>query len=201
MGAALRIAFLGASGSFSEEAARAYAERVGREAELVGAEQLGSAAPAAVLDALARGACELAVLPVANTTGGLVWPTLQALGARSFEVVEEVVLEVRFALFGARADIALDEIERVASHPMAFKQCARTLARLLPGRATLASSDTASAARDLAAGRLDAHTAVLAAERAGARHGLALLARDVHDQPDNRTFFAVLRHAREHALE
>lgn len=205
MAPTLRIGFLGANGSFCEEAAAVHAARLGREAEFLGATELGSAAPAAVLAALAGGRCELAVLPVANSTAGLVWPTLQALGTRAFELVDEIVLPVRFALFTARAELALAEIERVASHPMAFKQCARSLARLLPHlspqRLALACSDTASAARDLAAGRLDACTAVLASERTGTRHGLALLARDVHDQPDNRTFFAVLRHTREPVVE
>jgi prephenate dehydratase len=201
MCAALRLAFLGARGSFSEEAARAYAARTGREVELLGAEQLGSPAPGALLAALARGACDLAVLPVANSAAGLVWPSLQALGQGAFELLDEVVLPVRLALLAAHSGVSLAEIERVASHPMALAQCARTLARLVPGRAQVPWSDTASAARDLAAGRLDARTAVLASERAGEQHGLAFLARDVHDQPDNRTFFAVLRHVRGSALQ
>jgi len=136
------------------------------------------------------------VLPVANSCGGLVWTTLAALGGRGLELVDEVLVPVRFALFAARAGLELAAIERIASHPQAFRQCERTLARLLPGRERLAWSDTASAARDLAAGELDELTAVLASARAGERYGLALLAADVHDQPDNRTFFAVLRRSR-----
>ena len=198
---ATRIAFLGVRGSFSEEAAARYAERSVASAELLGADELGSSAPAAVLDALARGACELAVLPVANSSAGLVRPTLAALRGRAFELVDEVALPVRLALFAARPGLALAGIQRVASHPMALAQCAQTLARLLPGRGTLERGDTASAARELAAGTLDARTAVVASERAGERYGLAPLALDVQDRPDNRTFFAVLRHARESALQ
>jgi prephenate dehydratase len=187
----VRIAYLGAPGSFTEEAARRYGERLGDAAELSGAP-----APAAVLERLARGACELAVLPVANSCGGLVWTTLAALSGRGLELVDEVLVPVRYALFAARPGVELATIERVASHPQAFRQCERKLARLLPGRETLAWSDTASAARDLAAGELDERTAVLASARAGERYSLALLVADVHDQPDNRTFFAVLRRAR-----
>lgn len=183
----LRLVHLGSAGSFSEEAARLHAERVGREPELHGAPD-----PEAVLVRLAEGECERAVLPVANSSGGLVWPTLAALGGRELELLDEVVLAVRFALFAARPEITLERIERVASHPQAFLQCAKSLARLLPGRPTLAWSDTASAARDLAAGVLGSETAVLASARAGARHGLAPLASDLQDAPDNRTFFAVL---------
>lgn len=183
----LRIAYLGSTGSFTQEAAHLYAEREGRRAELIGAPD-----PTAVLASLTDGTCERAVLPVANSTGGLVWPSLAALGRGDFRLIDEVVLAVRFELFAARAGLGLADIERVASHPQAFRQCARSLARLLPGRATLAWSDTASAARDLAAGVLGPGTAVLAALRAGEGHGLARLASDVQDEPDNRTFFAVL---------
>ena len=187
----LRLAHLGSAGSFSEEAARLHAERASREPELVGAPD-----PRAVLACLVEGGCERAVLPVANSSGGLVWPTLAALGARDLELLDEIVLAVRFALFAARPGITLANIERVASHPQAFRQCAGNLARLLPGRATVAWSDTASAARDLASGVLGPETAVLASARAGARHGLARLAADLQDAPDNRTFFAVLARPR-----
>src|SRR5262245_44642277 len=127
-----RIAYLGSPGSFTEEAARRYAERLGHAVELHGAP-----APAAVLERLARGGCDLAVLPVANSCGGLVWTTLAALGGRGLELVDEVLVPVRFALFAARNGLGLADIERVASHPQAFRQCERTLARLLPGRETI----------------------------------------------------------------
>jgi prephenate dehydratase len=192
----LRIAYLGSAGSFSEEAARSYAGRLGHAVELHGAP-----APAAVLERLARGGCDLAVLPVANSCGGLVWTTLAALGGRGLELVDEVLVPVRFGLFAARSGLGLADVERVASHPQAFRQCERTLARLLPGRERLPWGDTASAARDLAAGELDERTAVLASAHAGERFRLAPLAADVHDEPDNRTFFAVLRRSRGAALD
>jgi prephenate dehydratase len=190
MATTLRIVHLGACGSFSEEAARVHAERSACAAELC-----GEPTPADVLARLARGACDLAVLPVANSCGGLVWPTLSALSERDLVLADEVVLPVRVSLFAARPGIEPAAIRRMASHPQAFRQCARTLARLLPGRTMLPWSDTASAARDLAAGVLDEHTGVLCSLRAGERYGLALHAADVHDEPDNRTFFAVLRPA------
>ena len=201
MSPAPRIAYFGASGSFGEEAAHAYAERSGGAAGFLGADELGSATPEAVLEALERGRCELALLPVANSSAGLVWPTLQALAGRRFELVDEVELPVRLALLVARPGIAPARIARVASHPLALRLCARNLARLLPARPALPWSDTASAARALATGALDARTAVVASPRAGELHGLTLLAREVHDQPDNRTFFAVFRHVCGTALQ
>jgi len=183
-----RIVYLGASGSFSEQAALALAER----RALVDATFAGARDPAAVVAALIDGEAELGVLPVANTSGGLVRETLAALGG-GIELVDELALPVRFTLWLARPGIELASIERVASHPQAFAQCARTLERLLPGCARLAQGDTASAARALSEGGLDERTAVLASARAGRRYGLFSAAEDVHDDPANRTFFALFR--------
>jgi len=195
MESALRLGHLGSQGSFSEEAALAYARRVGKQAALRGA-----ATPAAVLELLESGDVENAVLPVANTAGGLVWPTLAALGRHALELLDEVVLPVRFSLL-ALPGVELATIECVASHPQAFRQCAGWLERALPGRPTLPWSDTASAARDLAAGALGERAAVLASTQAGELHGLVTLASDVHDRHDNRTFFAVLGRARVTTIE
>jgi prephenate dehydratase len=197
----LRIAHLGARGSFSEEAAATLARRWAGPVALHGSEALGSDAPAAVLEALASGAVERAVLPLANSSAGLVRSTLAALLARPCELEDELVLPVRLSLCAVDARGGADELERVASHPMALAQCTRTLARLLPGRPGLPWSDTAAAARDLARGALPARTAVLCSARAAELYGLAVLAHDVQDASDNRTFFAVLRRSSAGALE
>lgn len=186
----MRVAHLGASESFSARAALRFAHEAGVEAVLVARDS-----PAAVLDALERGEAELAVLPIANSSVGLVRAALEALVGRRLVLAGEVAVPVDLVLWVARADVGASSIERVASHPMALRQCARALARLLPGFEPLAWSDTASAARALARGELDLRTAVLAAEEAGLHHGLHALARDVQDEPDSRTFFALLRRA------
>ena len=188
---AQRLAFFGSPGSFTEEAALAFAERhdLARDA----ARWLGTSEPAGVLAALRSGVADLGVLPIVNTSAGAVRASLAALCSGDGELVDELELPVHIALWSARSGIATADIERVASHPHALAQCARSLARLLPGCERLEYADTASAARALAAGTLGAHVAVLASERAGRRYGLSLLARDVQDDPNNRTFFVLLR--------
>jgi prephenate dehydratase len=185
----LRIAHFGSPGSFSEEAALVFAERCGREPELVGRRLARD-----VLAALESGAAERVVLPIANSVGGLVRASLDAWNDCALQWVDQVALLVRFSLWGPPGT-ELADVRVVASHPQAFRQCARNLERLLPARRELEASDTASAAQALAAGEFPAGTAVLASARAGRRYRLACLAADVHDEPDNRTFFAVLARA------
>lgn len=182
----VRIAHLGERGSFSEEAAIRWCSRAGRE--LV-PELLGRPAPRAVVELVRSGAAELGVLPIANSRGGPVLPCLDALTGSGCQPRETIVLPVRFTLWSLEPTVALADLRAIASHPQAFRQCARALARLLPGRALLERSDTGAAARDLAEGALARDVAVLASRRAGAARGLHALASDVQDDPDNRTFF------------
>lgn len=183
----LRIAYLGASGSFTEEAASTWAAREGAD----GVELVGGAGPEAVVALVARGAARLGVLPVANSRGGLVLSCLTALTTGDCRPCGELVLPVRFTLWTRRPEVAASDLRAVASHPQAFRQCARSLARLLPDRTCLERGDTATAARDLAEGVLAPDVAVLASRRAGESRGLHALATDVQDDPDNRTFFCL----------
>jgi len=184
----LTIAYFGSRGSFGSEAAeRLRAERF-PQAVLVGA-----ASPEEALELLAHGAAERAVVPVANSSAGLVTETLAALGGRGLALDGQIVLPVRISLWVRDAGVARAAIQSVASHPQALAQCRRTLGRLLGAYAERPWRDTAAAASALAAGELGPGTAVLAARVAGAAAGLHPLQHDVHDEPDNRTFFAVLR--------
>jgi prephenate dehydratase len=85
--------------------------------------------------------------------------------------------------------VALDEVTVIASHPVALAQCAEHLAAL--GVPTEEASNTAVAAAAL--DRRD--RAVLASEAAATAYGLAVLKRDMHDDPDNATRFALFRKA------
>jgi prephenate dehydratase len=69
---------------------------------------------------------------------------------------------------------------------MALRQCARALEKL--GVALEEAPNTAVAARDLA----DSAHAVLASEAAAKAYGLDILQRDLQDDPNNRTRFALV---------
>ncbi|HEX6884998.1 MAG TPA: prephenate dehydratase domain-containing protein [Planctomycetota bacterium] len=190
------IACFGSRGSFGAEAA----ERL-RAERYPGAVLVMAATPEEALALLARGAVERAVVPVANSSAGLVADTLAALGGRRLVLDGELVLPVRITLWVRDARVAPGAIRSVASHPHALAQCRRTLGRLLGAHAERAWRDTAAAASALALGELGPETAVLASRAAGAAAGLHALQHDVQDAPDNRTFFAVLRRPAGNAVE
>ena len=171
----MTVAYQGAPGAFGHEACLRFVPEH---------EPVPQPTFAAVIAAVAAAHTELGMLPIENNEAG-------DTGARALieqapvRVVDEPVLPIRMHLLGLPGTIASD-IRTIVSHPVALRQCARTLAG--KGVAVEEASNTAVAAAELS----DPTRAVLGSEAAARIYGLAILERDVHDRPDNATRFAVL---------
>ncbi len=176
----MRVGFQGEPGAYSDEAVAAV---------FPGAEAVGFATFRLTFDALAMGAVEKAVLPVENSSAGVVqevsdllWETREA--APGLRVVGEHVLPVRHCLLGWPGPV-----ERALSHPQALAQCDRYLhSRQIR---SVAFHDTAGAARAVAEQRQPG-TAAIASKAAAARYGLYVLAESIQDDSENRTRFVVV---------
>jgi chorismate mutase/prephenate dehydratase len=119
----VRVAYLGPEGTFSHQAAR---EQFGALALLC-----GSGSIADVFAAVEAGRAQLGIVPVENTTEGVVTQTLDAFGEREVTVCAERVLRVSHALL-SKSGPARD-VRRVISHPQPLAQCRRWLDQQLPG--------------------------------------------------------------------
>jgi prephenate dehydratase len=170
----MRVAYAGAAGAFAHSACLAFTP------DHVPVAVDGFAG---VADAVERGEADIGMLPVRNSRAGPVAQVAELLAARPLAVVAEHSLPVRMHLL-ALPGSALSRIRVVISHPVALAQCAEHLRRL--GLDTLDAPNTALAARGLT----HPHEAVLASEAAAGAYGLAILCRDMHDDPDNATVFA-----------
>lgn len=173
-----RIAYLGPEDSYSHLTA---IERFGEAADLAPVATIG-----AVFDEVASGACELGVVPLENSTHGRVTDTLEAFAATEVSICGEAPMRIHHCLLGQGPRSA---IRRVASKPQALSQCSHWLAEHLPGVEQAPSASTSDAARQAAD---DPASAAIASEQAGRRHGLQVLARNIEDQHDNVTRFAVI---------
>ncbi len=182
--ASMRLAFLGPAGTYGEQAAIRLAELEGlADAELV--PQLGIRA---VVQALANGECDAAVVPVENSVEGGVTTCLDALWEHpDLAVARALVLPIRHALLGSGS---LEGVSEVLSHPQALAQCSQWLAEHAPKALQLPTSSTAEAARLVAGSRFRAAVASL---DAGREHGLEVLAYPINDVPGNCTRFLLLR--------
>ena len=183
------VAYQGEPGAFGEEAIIGY---FGADA----VEPVPMSTFPAVCDAVEFGSADAGVLPLENSLAGTVGDALDALADGSLTVVGELLLPVRHHLL-VLPGVALDDVDWVASHWQALSQCERFLAGR--GWEIVPTADTAGAARELAS-RGDRTAAAVASERAAARYGLEIAARDIQDSSDNVTRFAVLARSENHDL-
>jgi chorismate mutase/prephenate dehydratase len=198
-GRPLRVAYLGPEYTYSHLAA---ISRFGQSGEL-----LPVASIAAVFEEVERGDAEFGVVPIENSTDGRVADSLECLArvradargagvgddparlkanASPLQICGEVPLRIHHCLLGRGTR---SEIRRVCSKPQALSQCRNWLSTHLPNVKLEPTSSTAEAA-SLAAAEPD--TAAIAAEQAAVNHGLGVLARNIEDNPENVTRFAVI---------
>lgn len=174
-----RVAYQGAPGAFSHEACTAM-----RPWDVAAAFETFAGA----LDALRSGDCDTALIPIENSTIGVVEPAATLVREGGFKVLADVWRPIRHALM-AVPGAKLSDIRTIESHPIALDQCRDNLAKL--GARIVVAFDTAGAARDVAEAG-DSSRAALAPMAAAEVYGLEILRNDLQDSADNRTRFVVL---------
>jgi chorismate mutase/prephenate dehydratase len=176
---AIRVAYLGPEGTFSEQAVR---KHFGAAVE---------ASPEASVDDAFRsaesGATQFTVVPVENSTDGVVGRTLDLLTSTPLRICGEVELRVQQNLLSKEK--ALKGIKRVYSHSQSLAQCNGWLGKNLPKAARIPVASNAEAAQRAAK---EKGAAAIAGLLAGSRYKLNVLARSIEDSPDNTTRFLVL---------
>jgi chorismate mutase/prephenate dehydratase len=181
---ALRVAFQGIEGSYSQLAARKYFA-----ARADGMEFVGTRTFAEALAMAENGEVGYAFLPVENTTAGSINQTYDLLRQTALGVVGEEVLHVRHRLLGL-AGATEKGLRRVLSHPQALAQCARFLGSL-DDVELVAYVDTAASAREVSNSD-DLSQAAIASAEAGEIYGLTVLREGIADQEENWTRFVVI---------
>jgi chorismate mutase / prephenate dehydratase len=142
---------------------------------------------AEVFEEVERGRAEVGLVPIENSTEGVVNHTLDGLIDSELLICGEVSLEIHHHLLSRAADLA--EIKRVFSHPQALAQCRGWLARHLPDADVVEMPSTTVAAEQAV---LDASTAAVASELAGQLYRLQPLRERIEDHANNMTRFLVI---------
>ena len=139
-----------------------------------------------VFDAVEQGLCPYGVLPVENSAAGSVAAVYDLMDSHRFHIVKALRLKVNHVLLGVRG-AKLEDIREVASHPHALAQC-RGFFKSRPAIKAVPETNTASAAKDLAASR-SLNRAVIASRACAELYGLDILAEDIADAAFNYTRF------------
>ncbi len=179
----MRTAFLGPRGTFSEEAAVAFAGADG--------EFLAFSSIPALTAAVETGLAESAVLPIENSIEGAISTTLDLLIHETpLRICAEVVVPVRMFLVTAPG-ATLGDIKVVTSKPEAIGQCRKFLDRCLPNVEQRAALSTAAAIQDVSAGT-DLTIAAIGPKRSAELYNGYVLAHDIQDVHTNVTRFVAL---------
>jgi chorismate mutase/prephenate dehydratase len=178
----LNIAYLGPEGTYSQEAART---QFGSGANLV-----PFASVDAVFDDVERARVDYGVVPVENSTEGVVAQTLDRFVSSTLTIKAEVVLRIDHCLLAKITKSAKPaRLKRIVSHPQSLAQCRTWLAQHYSGVALEAVASNSTAAM-LAARQ--AGTAAIAGRQAAERYKLAVVASSIQDLPNNVTRFLVV---------
>ena len=173
------VAYLGPEGSFTQQAqVRAFGSSV---------PSVPLRSIADVFAAVESGEAAYGVVPVENSTEGVVSHSLDLLAESELKVVAQVTLSVEQCLVGQGP---LESITRVLSKDIALAQCRGWLSRHVPNAAFVETDSTAAAVEQVA--RSPQGAAAVASSTAAESRGVPILARGIQDRRDNATRFFVI---------
>lgn len=173
------VAFLGPAGTYSEEAAISYFGETALRHPCQSIEQICAQVKA--------GECTHGVLPLENSTEGVVPRSLDLLYETGPAITGEVVLPINHNLMCVHGD--LGGIDVICAHEQALGQCRQWLSQL-PRKPVLKPVSSNGEAARLAS--VHPNHAAIASERAAHHYGLNIVARAIQDHAHNRTRFVVI---------
>lgn len=175
----LRVAYLGPAGTFTQAAAL---KHFGHS---VRTESMSSISD--VFQEVETEAADYGVVPVENSTEGVINHTLDMFLKSPLQICGEVSLRIHHNLLGEGQP--LDQLRTVYSHQQSLAQCRGWLDRHLPFVERVAVGSNAEAAKLAAA---SGHAAAIASSTAAELYGLDTLASNIEDEPGNTTRFLVI---------
>jgi chorismate mutase/prephenate dehydratase len=134
-----------------------------------------------------NGNCQFGVVPVENSTEGVISHTLDRFLNSPLKICGEVEIRVHQNLMGL-VD-SLDEVTEVFSHQQSLAQCRQWLDRHLPNARRVAVSSNTEAARQASTNNLAVAIAgIVAAEI----YKLNVIEKNIEDEPNNTTRFIII---------
>ena len=175
-----RVVYQGAEGSYSQAAMRKF---FGENVNAFHVESFRDA-----MSAIDEGSADFAVLPIENSTAGIVNEIYDLLVEFENYIVGEQVIPIEHCLL-ALPGTKMEEIKRVYSHPQSLMQSARYLSE--HDWQQISMQNNAFAALKVAKDK-DQTQAAIASEYAGQTYGLEILEKGSNDSDSNSTRFIIV---------
>lgn len=176
----VRVAYLGPEGTFTQAAALKHFGHA--------CVSIPMAAIDEVFREVAAGAVNYGVVPVENSTEGVVNHTLDNFMDSSVHICGEVELRIHHHLLVSGVT-KTENITRIYSHAQSLAQCRKWLDSHFPKAERVAVSSNAEAARRI---RGEWNAAAIAGDMAAELYDLTKLHEKIEDMPDNSTRFLII---------
>jgi len=174
----MTIAYFGPEATFTHQAA---IKKFGSSLNYSAQKTIGD-----VFAEVSRSRAEYGVVPVENSTEGVVTHTLDMFVDSDLKIVAQIVMRVQQCLMSNGPRKA---IKKLFVHPQSLAQCRTWLSLHLPHVEIIETSSNARSAEQAARTR---HSAALGGALAAQRYGLTVLETDIQENATNTTRFLVL---------
>ena len=175
----IEIAYLGPEGSFSDQATRLR----------FGSSILSKPFPSIpdVFKAVETDKCTYGVVPIENSSEGLVNSTLDMFLSSDLNIYSEIYMRIELHLIGFETD--LNKIKKLYGIKIANQQCKNWISSNLPNVEIIETSSTTRAAKMVSENK---DGVAIASRLAAELYGLSMIRESIEDLPNNTTRFLII---------
>ena len=174
------VAYLGPEGSFTHQAAEG---RFGAMSSYVSISSIKG-----IFREVDTGKAKFGVVPIENSSNGIVTDTINCLKQYDLKIVAEVVLDIHHTL--ASTCDKIENIKRIYSKDIAFEQCRKFLTNFGLDEVELIPIESTTKAAKLAA--KEPNSAAICPHVGAKLHNLPILFENIEDKDNNKTRFFII---------
>ncbi len=175
-----KVAYLGPKGTFTHQAAEM---RFGSIKEYLPLASISS-----VFKAVDSSRAAYGVVPIENSTDGIVGETLDLLGEYDLKILAEIYMPIHHSLCSLA--LSLEDITKIYSKDIAFGQCRKFLSEHRLDSVELIPVESTAKAAELA--KLDPASAAICPHIAAKINNLPVIFDNIEDMHDNKTRFVII---------
>lgn len=174
----LKIAYLGPSDSYTHLAS---IKKFGSQIEYSPCESILD-----VFRCVENDECEYGVVPIENSTEGVVTHTIDMLVDSDLKICAQIMMKISHNLI---SKTTMRQIKKIYSNSQVFGQCRHWLHKNMPGVELVPIESTSKAANKASK---EKHSAAIASSLAAKTYGLKLVKTNIQDIAHNATRFLVI---------
>lgn len=175
----VRIAYFGHEGTFTHQAA---VKKFGEKSQYLSCKTIDN-----VFREVEKNRADYGVVPVENSTEGIVTHTLDMFVESNLKITSEILLDIHHYLLSEETSLA--GVKTIFSHPQAIAQCWNYLMDNLPDAKFVETESTTSAVQRAKA---EKNTAAIGSLTAADIYKIGVLAEKIEDYSENITRFLVI---------